>query len=63
MHGCSGAARASGRKTTNGSMNMSSKKRRTVYGQKYREELSDALWLLMCGLLAIYLFWLLERTP
>lgn len=42
---------------------MSSKKRRTVYGQKYREELSDALWLLMCGLLAVYLLWLLERTP
>ena len=37
------------------------KKRRTAYGQKYREELSDARWLLMCGLLAVYLVWMLGR--
>lgn len=42
-------------------MNMSSKKRRTVYGQKYREELTDALWLLLCGLLAVYLGWMVGR--
>lgn len=39
---------------------MSNKKRRTVYGQEYRKEITDALWLLLCGLLAVYLFWMLE---
>ena len=38
------------------------KKRRTVYGQKYREELGDALWLLACGLLGLWMFWMLSES-